>query len=222
MKIDFHVHSAERSGCGKSSETAQVEAAIAVGLDAIVFTDHFHLVPGESLACLNRRYAPFRVFGGVEVRVDGEDVLVLGIQDQALECEGWDWPQLHAWSRRREGAMILAHPFRYQPEIQLDIRRFPPDAIEICSHNTPPREFANILEVARRLDIPTVSNSDSHQADAFGHHYNLFDPPPQSERDLIDRLKRGDFSCVVPESLAAACAAADSNHLNLNDCPLTC
>jgi histidinol phosphatase-like PHP family hydrolase len=65
MKIDLHVHCQERSACGKATEEAQVQAAIAAGLDAIVFTDHHRLMPLERLECLNQQYAPFRVFGGI-------------------------------------------------------------------------------------------------------------------------------------------------------------
>lgn len=40
MKIDLHVHSSERSACGQAGEEEQIEAAMAAGLNALVFTDH--------------------------------------------------------------------------------------------------------------------------------------------------------------------------------------
>ena len=52
MKIDFHVHSSERSACGGASEESQIQAAIVAGLDAIVFTDHQRLVSEYRLSFL--------------------------------------------------------------------------------------------------------------------------------------------------------------------------
>ncbi len=55
LRIDLHVHTQERSGCGKSPELAMIEAAIAAGLDAVVLTDHDRLAPPERLAELGGR-----------------------------------------------------------------------------------------------------------------------------------------------------------------------
>ncbi len=112
MKIDLHVHSKERSVCGRASEEEQIRAAIDAGLDAIVFTDHHRLISAERLQQLNEKYAPFRIFGGIEITLDGEDVLILGVQDPALESMNWSYPSLHAFVRARGGFIALAHPFR--------------------------------------------------------------------------------------------------------------
>ena len=72
-KVDLHVHTSERSPCAIASEDEQIRAAIAAGLDAIFITDHHRLVPVEQLDALNRTFAPFRIFGGIEVTSQGED-----------------------------------------------------------------------------------------------------------------------------------------------------
>ncbi len=137
MKIDLHVHTKERSACGQASEEDQICAAIEAGLDAIVFTDHHLLVPREQLKALNDRYAPFRVFGGIEITVDGEDFLVLGFHHRSLEKASWTYPELHAFVRKHSGFLALAHPFRYHPDIKIELDRYLPDALEIHSANTP-------------------------------------------------------------------------------------
>lgn len=43
-----------------------VRAAIRAGLDAMVLSDHDRLAPTARLARLNAKFAPFRVFGGIE------------------------------------------------------------------------------------------------------------------------------------------------------------
>ena len=195
MKIDLHVHSSERSSCGKASEEDQVRAAVNAGLDAIVFTDHHRLAPPERLEDLNRRYAPFRIFGGVEVTTDGEDVLVLGVRDAALENAKWSYPDLHALVRERGGFIALAHPFRYHPQIQLDLDRYVPDAIELHSINTSPARQDQISTIAARLGIPTLCNSDAHTTDSLGRYYNILETFPADEQALIALLKAGQFAC---------------------------
>ena len=81
MKIDLHVHSSERSHCGKATEEIQIRATSAAGLDALAFTDHWRLVPLARLKLLNDQYAPFKIFGGIEVTADGEDFIVVGVRE---------------------------------------------------------------------------------------------------------------------------------------------
>jgi predicted metal-dependent phosphoesterase TrpH len=194
MKIDLHVHSSERSACGKAPEEDQVRAAIRAGLDAVVFTDHHRQTPQERLDDLNRRYAPFRVFGGVEITTDGEDVLVLGVRDAALEEAKWSYPDLHTFVRARGGFIAMAHPFRYHAQIQLDLDRYPPDAIELHSINTSSARQDQISAVAARLGIPTLCNSDAHTTDALGQYYNILASRPADEAALVALLKAGQFA----------------------------
>lgn len=97
MKIDLHVHTSERSTCSNSSEDAQIQAAIDAGFDAIVISDHDLLVPRQYLAELNAQYAPFTIFGGIEVSVwdsellSYEHFLVLGVHNTFLETHSWTY-----------------------------------------------------------------------------------------------------------------------------------
>ncbi|MBE9507716.1 MAG: PHP domain-containing protein, partial [Chloroflexi bacterium] len=111
MKIDLHVHAKERSDCAIDGEEEIIRAAIAYGLGGLAFTDHQRLVPPERLAELNRRYAPFRVFGGIEITLlDGEDMLVLGVHDRELEARDWNYQDLFGFVREQNGFLALAHP----------------------------------------------------------------------------------------------------------------
>jgi predicted metal-dependent phosphoesterase TrpH len=195
MKIDFHVHTKERSACGRASEEEQIRAAITAGLDAIVFTDHHRLVPVERLKELNDRYIPFRVFGGIEINTNGEDVLVLGLHDAALESSKWAYPDLHAFVRERGGFIILAHPFRYHPQITIEVERLIPDALEVRSVNTPVAAEGRIREIASHLEIPLLCNSDAHSTDALGTHYNNLERTPTDEQEILALLRAGRFTC---------------------------
>ena len=196
MKIDLHVHTKERSACGRASEEEQIRAAMAAGLDAMVFTDHHRLVPLERLKELNDRYLPFRIFGGIEITTNGEDVLVLGLHDAALESSQWAYSDLHAFVRERDGFIALAHPFRYHSDqVTIELEQFVPDALEVHSVNTPVAAEDRIREIASRLGIPVLCNSDAHSTDALGTHYNVLERTPSGEQEMMALLRLGRFTC---------------------------
>ena len=197
MRIDLHIHTKERSVCGKASEAEQVVAAIDAGLDAIAFTDHGRRAPAETIARLNEAYAPFRIYGGIEIGINGEDLIVLGIDDADLETTKWSYPALHAFSKERGGFLALAHPYRYRSDIKLDMAQHPPDAIEMYSPHTPPDAAGKIFDLASRLGIPVLSNSDAHSTDPIGEYCNLLYDAPADERELVRMLREGRFTAVA-------------------------
>jgi histidinol phosphatase-like PHP family hydrolase len=212
MKIDLHVHTRERSTCARSSEDEQIQAAIAVGLDAIVITDHHAFVPPQRLVELNRQYAPFRVFGGIEITSDGEDFLVVGVHHPALESSAWKYPALHAFIRERGGWIGLAHPYRYRPGINVDLDQFPPDAIEIYSANTPANATDLICSLAARHRLALLANSDAHTTERLGTYYNYLDGNPANDAELAVLLKAGRITgnnqtCDTPLDTPGAFAA---------------
>jgi hypothetical protein len=145
---------------------------------------------------LNRKYAPFCVFGGIEIAVtEGEDMLVLGIRDSVLETRKWSYAELFAFVRERGGFVILAHPFRYHDEITIDIETYPPDAIELHSRNTGACDAPQILAILEHLKLPPLYNSDAHHADHIGIYYNRLVRVPRDEREPIEILRAGDYTC---------------------------
>jgi predicted metal-dependent phosphoesterase TrpH len=185
MKLDLHIHSSDRSACGRSSETEQIESALAAGLDGIAFTDHHRLAPYPHLVDLNRKYAPFKIYSGIEITADHEDWLVLGIQDPALESELWDYEGLHRLVRQKGGIIVLAHPYRYQSKIQVDLNRLPPDAIELRSRNTPAQYEGLIREAASLLNLLLMCNSDAHYYKDIGAYYNEIPGMVENDAGLV-------------------------------------
>ncbi len=167
------------------------------GLDAIVLTDHRRLAPPDVLQSLNKTYAPFRIFGGIELTVSNEDLLVLGVHDIRLELEEWTYPELHSFVRKQRGFIALAHPFRNHAGIELDIEKYTPDAIELYSPHTPVEAEEIILKIASSLKIHTLSNSDAHSTEYLGKYYNTLDRVPAGEKELLEILRAGQFEKTV-------------------------
>lgn len=196
MKIDLHVHTRERSPCGRSAEEEMIQAAIALGLDAVALTDHDRLAPPERLAMLNAKYAPFRVFGGIEVSLGRDHALVLGIQDRFLEETEWTYQTLHEFVEMWGGFLAVAHPFRFYRLMSEQITARPPHAMEVCSHNTPPRAESRIRRLAERWEIPLLANSDAHQVAELGAYYNELARTPADDAELVEMLRAGEFRTV--------------------------
>jgi predicted metal-dependent phosphoesterase TrpH len=200
MKVDLHVHSSERSICSKATEHELIRAAIAAGLDGLAFTDHDRLVPAQRLAELNRSFAPFKIFGGVEITLhDDEHIVVLGIQDGELESRSWSYTRLWHFVRQNGGFMTLAHPFRFHDSIQVPIDRYPPDGIEVYSTNTLPENELRIREIAGRLGIKPMGNSDAHTTRHIGPYYNLLSHQPGTEAELLLALRNGSQAVCSKE-----------------------
>ena len=96
--------------------------------------------------------------------------------------------------RQYAGFIALVHPFRYRNEIKADIEHLPPDAIEIRSTNTPASAEKRIREIAARLNIPTLCDSDAHHTDALGKYFNELKKIPSDEKELIELIRSGKSS----------------------------
>lgn len=177
-----------------------IRAAIDEGLDALVITDHDHVSDESWLRYLNAKYAPFRVFGGTEITTRGEHILVLGVEERAVEERWWSYPELHSFVREREGFLAVAHPFRFNPaRVEADLDAYPPDALEAYSCNTPVSAAHRIRDLAARLDVPVLSDSDAHHVSQLGDHYNVLDEEPGDVRGLMSMLRAEAFDIVAPE-----------------------
>lgn len=193
MKIDLHVHAKERSRCAPDGQETIIRAAIGYGLDGIAFTDHDRYIAGERVGELNEKYAPFRIFQGIEVSTaEQEEIVVLGVFEPRLEEGRWKYPQLHALVRERGGFLALAHPYRYRKEVHVDVAAFPPDAIEVSFSVSNQERIETLLRLSGARPI---SNSDGHRVLHVGMYYNYLHRVPRDDADLIAILKAGDYDC---------------------------
>ncbi len=194
MKVDFHVHTKERSICAKVDEEYQIRGAIAAGLDGIAFTDHNKLLSKDHLAFLNQKYAPFKIFTGIEVVANQEDWLVIGVHDTRLEKATWNYADLWKLVRSLGGYLILAHPFRYASIIHVDLAAYPPDGIEIASYNTPVDMHNKILQQAKQFNLKPLTNSDAHYPNQIGTYANLLPTFAENDEQLLKVLNNGFHS----------------------------
>ncbi len=199
MRLDLHVHSMERSPCGRSGEENVIEAGIKFGLDGLFFTDHNVFLPGSRCLELNRKYKPFKVFSGIEVSIESEHFLVFGIKSKKLESKDWTYTNLRRYVKEKKGFIVLAHPFRHAP-VEEEIFKDPPDALEVVSRNVDPENQLKIRKAAKNMGCLLVSASDSHSDEHVGICHVELARPMQDEKGVITCLREGDYACRVEEN----------------------
>jgi predicted metal-dependent phosphoesterase TrpH len=182
--LDLHVHFKRRERHTEHLAEAQVEAAVAKGLDGIAFTEHHQFLPADELTRLRDKYPEFKIYSGVEVTC-GEDWLVYGLHDERL-CQRWtDYIELWHFVQRHGGAICLAHPFRRRDTLRFaSTRATNPHGMESRSTNTPVRAYKKIMKTASDWDCLVLQNSDAHKPRHVGAWFNCWDFLPDSDRAL--------------------------------------
>jgi predicted metal-dependent phosphoesterase TrpH len=172
-----------------------VEQAVRIGLNGMIITEHDELTPGEAISELNERYAPFRVFSGIERRVENDDFLVLGLHDEILHNKKWDYIGLHRYVRENGGYIALAHPLRFWNGVDSNVYSFRPDALELYSVNIDNMSWESrqsALRLANSLQVNILANSDAHAIEAF-RYCNVLEKEPADEAELVRMLKAGAY-----------------------------
>lgn len=201
FKIDLHVHTNEYSSCSIATPEELIESAIRKNIDGLVFTEHDKLFSDRRLKELNERYAPFKIFSGIEISIEDdknniEHVVVLGVHDNTIEERKWDYAGLYNFVKEHNGIIILAHPYRYRDFVICNVENYPPDAIEIFSSNLDNEKLEKRLELCRLTGASRVTNSDGHSVDKVAIYYNLFDKTPENEKELIDMFRNREYTAL--------------------------
>jgi predicted metal-dependent phosphoesterase TrpH len=195
FRVDCHVHTSELSACAVNDSRTMIEAAIRFGLDGIFLTEHNQIRSMERLEQLNKEYAPFQIYPGAEITIDGDDFLVLGIQDDRLNGGRWKYEDLYHFVKEKEGLLALAHPYRYWDGIDANIDRFHPDAIELYSYNMKPyssKRRQKVRYLMEGLNARALANSDAHSKGSFCYS-NVLEQRPGDVKELIQMLKAGAY-----------------------------
>lgn len=204
MRIDIHVHTSRYSECGRSAPDEMVERAIAEGLDALVFTEHNLFWPAKELAALQRRYPQILLLRGAEfTSAEGEDFLVYGVISEEVIAIRRD---AEAFTRRVQalgGAVVIAHPYRYHPDVPAWIHRTPVDGVEVMSNNIFAHTSERARALAESLGRPMVAASDGHHVDALGFYALELHRPVRNEVELARAVHAGAFALYADEERIA-------------------
>ena len=200
--VDLHVHTFPASPCSSVRVDQVIERAKQAGLDGICLTDHNYVWSSAAIAELSRKHG-FLVMRGNEITTDQGDMLVFGMErDIRGIIKLTELKQLVDDAR---GFMIVAHPFRgflvfNTSQIGLTAEKAMAreayrwvHAMEVLNGKVTAEENAFAREVAEGLGLPMTGGSDAHDVHDVGRYATRFSNAIQSEKDLLDALKSGNY-----------------------------
>lgn len=212
-KYETHMHTSPVSKCGQASARENLEFYKKMGYDGVFVTNHFldgninissdvpykeriefYFSDYEEALALSEEIG-IKVFGGIEMSLEGTDFLVYGLDKQWYLAH----PEIMEMKKTeelalmmREGALVIqAHPFREAAYID-HIRLFPRSVHGVEIINTGRTELENRMAglYAQNYNLIEFAGSDNHE----GGRRKLLagmcsDTPLQDEQDFVNRVK---------------------------------
>ena len=206
LAIDLHVHTSEASPCSSAPLGDLVTEAKRIGLDGICLTDHNHVWDPKTLAELRQRH-DFLILRGNEIATDQGDMLVFGFDEDIQGVIRLD--ELRRKVLKTGGFIIAAHPFRgfltfgigqlgLTPEKAMERPLFQHvDAVEVLNSKVSDKENRFSSQVAAGLGLPGTGGSDAHEVEEVGVYATRFSDTITNEEELVEALKRGNYSPVA-------------------------
>jgi predicted metal-dependent phosphoesterase TrpH len=170
-----------------------VERASRVGLDAMVITEHDYQWQADELAELAARALPLRVFSGAEISAREGHFLVYGLPSLDEVPPGISIADLLKVVRRHEGAIVAAHPFRWDQPFDAIVAEHGPvfDALELVSNNVTIETRLKTEGLLRQYPMASTGSSDAHDLDVVGCYFTETDCPIDSITDFVAAIRGG-------------------------------
>jgi predicted metal-dependent phosphoesterase TrpH len=204
MKFDLHLHTSRHSLDSIMAPELLVQRAREIGLDGVVITEHDWLWTEEELAQLRQSAPDIFVFAGIEVSAKQGHFLVYGVSNPFAMPHGISVAELCHEVHRQGGAVVAAHPYRWnQPFDDILVTEQPDlDGLELMSNNMDAEIRRRAAALNVRLRLAGLGNSDAHRIETLGCCYTEFDSVIRDMSDLVEAI-RGRKTTPV-EGVAAA------------------
>jgi len=196
IKIDLHVHS-RNSGDNDADPEQIVESAIQLGLDGIVFTEHYSYEASEPVERLREKYrGVILLFRGVEFSAAEGHCLVFGADTDKLAIKYAAFADVVRAVAEAGGVVIPSHPYRGGNSLG-DLSGSVPGVCAVEGYNGANTYTMNVkaIETAGRLNLPYTGGSDAHLPREVGSCYTAFEGPVTYD-NFITCLKAGSFRGV--------------------------
>ncbi len=196
MIIDLHIHTLVGSHCSVIEIHDLIKQAKRVKLDGICITDHDSTAGIWQSKEIGEKEG-IKVFGGIEVSTREGHVMVFSkdIDEIKIPIHVVD---LISWVCARGGVIIPVHPFRKGvPCLSNKIYKiFGFHALEVLNGNC--TQDMNILAwlASLKLGIPGIGGSDAHTLTQVGKYATMFDTNIETEKELINAIKSGNYQAV--------------------------
>jgi len=196
FRIDLHVHS-KYSGDTDAEPEEEINQAVGLKLQGIVFTEHYSYSASEHAEGLKEKYRDsILVLRGVEFSTAEGHCLVFGVDTDKLSIKYAPAKDLVRIVTLHGGVVVPSHPYRGGNSLGDGIRDLAGiSAVE--GYNGCNMHAFNVraIEAARALGLPYTGGSDAHEANEIGSCYTEFRDKVTSD-NFVGLLKRGNYKGV--------------------------
>ena len=216
-RYETHLHTSVSSACSRFTPEEVVNKYVRLGYAGVFVTDHYlrgnssvprDLPYRERVARYFDGYRAVRkcaegsglsVFCGVEISHAGTDFLFYGLEEEWYMNNPdimTEPPRAFCRRARDAGALVIqAHPYRERDYID-HIRLFPQDVegVEIINGCESERSNGLAKGLATAYGLLVTAGTDVHFANQAGLAGMEFREKIKSERDFIEKIRRGEGS----------------------------
>lgn len=192
-KIDLHVHS-KYSTDNDAEPEETILRAIEIGLQGIVFTEHYYYGASEPIEPLREKYkGRILIFRGVEFSAREGHCLIFGVDTDNLSLKYASILDLIPMVAQKGGVVIPSHPYRSVNGIG-DLVRSAEGISALEGYNGCNMHGFNVLaiEAAKARGLPFTGGSDAHAPLEVGACFTEFDDVVTAD-NLIGLLKAGKY-----------------------------
>jgi predicted metal-dependent phosphoesterase TrpH len=157
---DLHIHTKYSVDSSIDPRLLVEQVHSHVVIKAVAVTDHGTIEGYLKVKALAAPYEDVLIVPGMEITTDEGDLIVLGIAEPPPKP--WDVEGIIDFSKRCDGLVIAAHPFR-DYGIGERARIYPLDAVEVLNRGTLPHLNRLAMNLARETGLPGVAGSDAHR-----------------------------------------------------------
>ncbi len=193
VTFDLHMHTSRHSPDSVINPFSLLHRARELDLDGIVITEHDFLWTDEELEELRAVLPNLAVFAGVEVSAKEGHFLCYGVKDPLRLPKGIGVADLCKEVHQQGGAVIAAHPFRWDQPFNEILAELAPDldGLEVMTSNMDAGCRRKAEQVWKAKGWIGLGDSDAHVENIVGCCYTEFEKPIRDEKDLIDALRGG-------------------------------
>jgi predicted metal-dependent phosphoesterase TrpH len=192
MKVELHLHTSRYSGCAVNTPSEMMRRLIEAGYDAVCITEHDAVWGADELADLRSLFPELRIFGGVELSLGMQHLLVLGTTDPHY-LEITDEAEVLESAARADLPTVLAHPFRWGGGAGMLERGLRPDAIEHFTSNHFDVSADLAADTGGRLGVALVNAGDVHAVEMIDQFWIETDSPVAKASDLRRIILQGAY-----------------------------
>jgi predicted metal-dependent phosphoesterase TrpH len=191
MKFDLHLHTSRHSPDSIMTPQLMVRRAREIGLDGVVITEHDWLWTEDELDELRAEAGGLVVLAGIEVSTKQGHFLSYGVTDPFAVPNGIGVAELCREVHRQGGAVVAAHPYRWnQPFDDILMTERPDlDGLELMSNNMDADVRRRAATLHGRLKLAGLGNSDAHRVETLGCCFTEFGATIRDMSDLVEAIR---------------------------------